>query len=54
MSESKHIINEIDGNYKQTTEWLITNGYEFDFISESLLPELCQKGNNPLSVGKMN
>lgn len=54
MSESKHIINEIDGNYKQTTEWLITNGYEFDFISESLLPDLCQNGGNPLNVGKMS
>lgn len=54
MAESKPIIDEIDGNYKQTTEWLLKNGYDFDFISESLLPELCQQGGNPLSVGKMN
>jgi hypothetical protein len=54
MAESKSIIDEIDGNYKQTTEWLLKNGYDFDFISESLLPDLCQKGANPLSVGKMD
>ena len=54
MAESKSIIDEIDGNYKQTTEWLLKNGYDFDFISESLLPELCANGGKPLSVGKMN
>lgn len=54
MAESKPIIDELDGNYKQTTEWLLKNGFDFDFISESLLPDLCQKGDMPLVVGKMN
>ncbi len=53
MAESKEIIDEIDGNYKQTTEWLLKNGYDFDLISETLLPDLCEKGTNPLKVGKM-
>ncbi len=53
MAESKEIIDEIDGNYKQTTEWLLKNGYDFDFISESILPDICKKGENPLKVGKM-
>jgi hypothetical protein len=26
---------------------------DFDFISESRLPELCERGANPLPVGKM-
>ena len=54
MAESKEIIDEIDGNYKQTTEWLLKYGYDFDLISETLLPELCTKGTNPLNVGKMS
>ena len=34
------------------TEWLIFGGVEFDFISEALLPDLCQKATAPLKVGK--
>lgn len=53
MAESKHVIDELDGNYKETTEWLLKNGYDFDLISESLLPDLCKKGGYPLVVGEM-
>lgn len=44
---------QLDTNFATFTKWLVTGCIDFDFISESLLPELCQKGGNPLSVGAM-
>lgn len=43
----------LDGQFKLLTNALCTGGVDFDYISESLLPELCEKGSNPLKVGKM-
>lgn len=54
LDESKELRDEIEGNYKQTTEWLLSNGYDFDFVAESLLVDLCKKPGNPLTVGKMS
>ncbi len=53
LSETAPLREEIERNFKETTEWLLCGGFDFDFISQSLLPDLCKKGNNPLSVGKM-
>ena len=44
---------QLDTNFATLTRWLVTGCMDFDFISESLLPELCEKGSFPLSVGKM-
>ncbi len=47
---------DMDENFKNITEWLLFGGIDFDFISESLLPELCGKedfGKNTLKVGEM-
>jgi len=44
---------QLDTNFATLTRWLVTGCMDFDFISESLLPELCEKGSNPLCVGKM-
>ena len=44
---------QLDTNFATLTRWLLTGCMDFDFISESLLPELCEKGSNPLCVGKM-
>ena len=53
FAETSALRNELDDNFKNTTEWLLKGGYDFDFISESLLPDLCSNGSNPLLVGKM-
>lgn len=45
---------QLDQNFSDVINWLLFGGLDFDFISESTLPSLCEKGNAPLSVGKMN
>ena len=62
-SESTSLAREeLDQNFKAVTEWLLLGGIDFDFISESLLPELCPEdaavsaGENSLpklKVGEM-
>ncbi len=54
LAETKNIRDEIENNYRETTEWLLSAGYDFDFLSESLLPSLCERGGNPLKLGKMS
>ena len=43
----------MDERFEELTKWLLEGGIDFDFISESLLPELCEKGDAPLTVGEM-
>ena len=45
--------NAIDEKFKNLTDWLLKGSIDFNFISESLLPVQCEKGSNPLKVGKM-
>ncbi len=40
-------------NFANITDWLVRGNIDFDFICESTLPELCEKGGAPLTVGKM-
>ena len=35
------------------TDWLIKGSIDFDFISESLLPQQCPRASAPLQVGEM-
>lgn len=44
---------QLEENFQNITSWLLNSCIDFDFISESLLPELCGKGAAPLSVGEM-
>ncbi len=46
------IRNELDWRFTTLTEALCNSGIDFDFIAESLLPELCEKASNPLKVGQ--
>ena len=46
--------DELDRHFSELAEWLITAMADFDYLSESLLPELCERGENPLRVGKMS
>ena len=47
------IRNQLDTNFKNVTDWLLFGCVDFDYICESLLPELCEKGDAPLKVGQM-
>lgn len=44
---------QLDENFQNVTEWLLYGGLDFDFISEALLPSVCEKGSSPLHVGEM-
>lgn len=43
----------LDEKFLSLTQWLIEGSIDFDFICESLLPDLCKDGSAPLKVGKM-
>ncbi len=43
----------MDEKFLSLTSWLLNGSVDFNFISESLLPDLCEKGSSPLKVGKM-
>ncbi len=43
----------LDQTFKDTIEWLLFGSIDFDYISEALLPELCEQGSAPLKVGAM-
>jgi len=45
--------NALDQTFNDTTEWLLFGSIDFDYISEALLPDLCEKGSSPLKVGAM-
>ena len=42
-----------DENFLSLTKWLLEGSIDFNFICESLLPILCEKGSAPLKVGQM-
>ncbi len=44
---------KLETRFENLTEWLIFGQLDFDFISESLLPEQCAAGGAPLKVGEM-
>ncbi|MGM9642664.1 MAG: glycosyl hydrolase [Eubacteriales bacterium] len=44
---------KLDRYFDDVTNWLLFGSIDFDYISESLIPDLCDKGSNPMRVGKM-
>lgn len=47
------IRSQMDENFQNITSWLLYGCVDFDFISESLLPEQCAAAGAPLQVGEM-
>ena len=47
---SKASAKKLNDEFLALTEWLLFGGYDFDFVSEALLPS--QRGENPLAVGQ--
>ena len=43
----------LDENFHNVTKWLLFGNIGFDFICESLLPDLCPEASAPLAVGEM-
>lgn len=47
------IRTEMENNFQSLLRWLLFGMIDFDYIGESILPELCPKGACPLTVGEM-
>ena len=47
------ICENMDRKFEDVTDWLLKGSIDFNFISESLLPTLCDNASAPLQVGKM-
>lgn len=47
------IRTQMDNAFQDLTHWLLLGQVDFDFLCESLLPEQCAAGGNPLKVGEM-
>ncbi|MBQ7638716.1 MAG: hypothetical protein IJS90_07440 [Clostridia bacterium] len=47
------VRNDMDERFWNLTGWLVSGQIDFNFISESLFPGLCEKGSAPLKVGEM-
>ena len=43
----------MDKKFKESAEWLVKGLIDYDYICESTLPALCEKGGAPLKVGEM-
>ncbi len=52
--QTNAIREEMDSNFRNLADWLVRGLVDYDYISESLLPSLCEKGTAPLKVGKMD
>ncbi len=53
-NDKSDLIREtMDEKFRDVTDWLLKGSIDFNYICESLLPEQCEKGGNPLKVGKM-
>ena len=50
---SGDIVKQMDENFANLTKWLLSGMVDFDFISETLLPEQCGEISNTLQVGCM-
>lgn len=46
-------METLDSQFANVTEWLLRGQIDFDFFSESLLPELYRSSRNGFCVGKM-
>ena len=47
------VRGDMDENFQNITKWLLFGGVDFDFISESLLSQLCEKPSVSTQVGAM-
>lgn len=51
--QSAGVRKQMDERFANVTNWMLSGLIDFDFISESLLPDLCPKASAPLTVGQM-
>ncbi len=47
------IRENMDAKFHNLADWLLNGSIDFNYISESLLPSLCENASAPLKVGEM-
>lgn len=52
-NQTATIRNQLESNFKSFGDTMLLGLIDFDYISESLFPDLCKKGGYPIEVGKM-
>ncbi len=52
-NQTAAIRSQLESNHLMLSETLLMGMIDFDFISESLLPDFCKDGGSPLKVGEM-
>lgn len=53
-SQTGSIREQMEERFQNVTRWLLFGSCDFDFLDESLLPDLCTEAGNPLKVGAMS
>ncbi|MBQ8381301.1 MAG: hypothetical protein IJY18_05340 [Clostridia bacterium] len=53
IAESMSECTELNSQFLELCNWLLLGSVDFDYIGESLLPELCKNPTSPLKVGEM-
>lgn len=53
QEQTAGIRGQMEQRFRDLTSWLLFGSIDFDFISESLLPDQCSHGSAPLQVGEM-
>ena len=53
-SQTGSIRGQMEERFQNVTRWLLFGSCDFDFLDESLLPDLCTEAGNPLKVGAMS
>lgn len=43
---------QLDEQFEALAQWLLYGGIDYDYLSESMLPDLCSHGDRPLRVGE--
>lgn len=51
--QTQQIRSEMDKRFYDLTEWLLYSSLDFDFVSESLLPDQFEQSDSGFKVGKM-
>ena len=51
-AETMPVCREYEEHFKELADWLIRGQIDFDYLSQSQLPELCKETGAPLKVGQ--
>lgn len=54
QDQTGDLRQEMDSQFHELCRWLLLGLHDFDYLSESLLPEYCKVGDAPLPVGQMH